>query len=65
MPATPGIPRFTKALIMRRLLQPGFSASAFSLALAMPFSAQVQAQEVDLNIPAQSLASALDRKSVV
>ncbi|MGX1175965.1 TonB-dependent siderophore receptor [Pseudomonas sp. R151218B TE3479] len=63
MPATPGIPRFTKALIMRRLLQPGFSATAFSLALAMPFSAQVQAQEVDLNIPAQSLASALQALS--
>ncbi|WP_053189530.1 TonB-dependent siderophore receptor [Pseudomonas kilonensis] len=63
MPATPGIPRFTKALIMRRLLQPGFSATAFSLALAMPFSAQVQAQEVDLNIAAQSLASALQALS--
>ncbi|MDR9865242.1 TonB-dependent siderophore receptor [Pseudomonas baetica] len=59
MPAIPGIPRFTKALIMRRMLQPGFSATAFSLALALPFSAHVQAQEVDLNIPAQSLASAL------
>jgi len=44
---------------MRRLLQPGFSATAFSLALALPFSAHVQAQEVDFNIPAQSLASAL------
>ncbi|MGN8278206.1 TonB-dependent siderophore receptor [Pseudomonas sp. SMN5] len=63
MPATPGIPRFTKALIMRRLLQPGFSATAFSMALALPFSAQVQAQEIDFNIPGQSLASALQALS--
>ncbi|MCJ8203130.1 TonB-dependent siderophore receptor [Pseudomonas sp. RGM2987] len=63
MPATPGIPRFTKALIMRRLLQPGFSAIAFSMALALPFSAQVQAQEIDFNIPGQSLASALQALS--
>lgn len=59
MPAIPGIPRFTKALIMRRMLQPGFSATAFSMALALPFSAHVQAEEVNFNIPAQSLASAL------
>jgi iron complex outermembrane receptor protein len=59
MPAIPGIPRFTKALIMRRMLQPGFSATAFSMALALPFSAHVQAEEVSFNIPAQSLASAL------
>lgn len=63
MPATPGIPRFTKALILRRLLQPGFSATAFSMALALPFSAQVQAQEIDFNIPGQSLASALQALS--
>ncbi|MGH8405076.1 MAG: TonB-dependent siderophore receptor, partial [Pseudomonas sp.] len=44
---------------MRRMLQPGFSATAFSMALALPFSAQVQAQEINFNIPAQSLASAL------
>lgn len=59
MPAVPGIPRITKALIMRRMLQPGFSATAFSMALALPFSAHVQAQEIAFNIPAQSLASAL------
>ncbi|MEG3009762.1 MAG: TonB-dependent siderophore receptor [Pseudomonas sp.] len=59
MPAIPGIPRFTKALIMRRMLQPGFSATAFSMALSLPFSAHVQAEEVSFNIPAQSLASAL------
>lgn len=29
------------------------------MALALPFSAQVQAQEINFNIPAQSLASAL------
>lgn len=44
---------------MRRMLQPGFSATAFSMALALPFSAHVQAEEVSFNIPAQSLASAL------
>ena len=59
MSAIAGIPRFTKALFMRRMLQPGFSATAFSMALALPFSAQVQAQEINFNIPAQSLASAL------
>ncbi|OOH81576.1 TonB-dependent receptor [Pseudomonas koreensis] len=41
------------------MLQPGFSATAFSMALALPFSAHVQAEEVSFNIPAQSLASAL------
>ena len=59
MSAIAGIPRFTKALFMRRMLQPGFSATAFRMALALPFSAQVQAQEINFNIPAQSLASAL------
>lgn len=59
MPAIPGISDLTKALLMRRMFQPGFSATAFSLALAIPFAAQVQAQEMAFNIPAQSLASAL------
>ncbi|NVZ22399.1 TonB-dependent siderophore receptor [Pseudomonas costantinii] len=59
MSAIPGLPRFTKALIMRRMLVPSFSASVFSMALALPLSAQVQAQETELNIPAQPLAGAL------
>ncbi|SED37711.1 TonB-dependent siderophore receptor [Pseudomonas costantinii] len=44
---------------MRRMLVPSFSASVFSMALALPLSAQVQAQETELNIPAQPLAGAL------
>ncbi|NVZ70672.1 TonB-dependent siderophore receptor [Pseudomonas costantinii] len=59
MSAIAGLPRFTKALIMRRMLVPSFSASVFSMALALPLSAQVQAQETELNIPAQPLAGAL------
>ncbi|OIN52199.1 TonB-dependent receptor [Pseudomonas costantinii] len=41
------------------MLVPSFSASVFSMALALPLSAQVQAQETELNIPAQPLAGAL------
>ncbi|WP_426134162.1 TonB-dependent siderophore receptor [Pseudomonas sp. PWP3-1b2] len=59
MSAFPGLPRFTRALFMRRMLVPSFSATAFSMALALPLSAQVQAQEADLNVPAQPLAGAL------
>ncbi|EQM71525.1 TonB-denpendent receptor [Aquipseudomonas alcaligenes OT 69] len=44
---------------MRRMLQPGFNATALGFAFSMAVAAQVQAQEIEFNIPAQSLASAL------
>lgn len=59
MPALPGLTNLTKALLMRRMLQPGFNATALGFAFSMAVAAQVQAQEIEFNIPAQSLASAL------
>ncbi|MBB4819357.1 iron complex outermembrane receptor protein [Pseudomonas alcaligenes] len=44
---------------MRRMLQPGFNATALGFAFSMAVAAQVQAQEIEFNIPAQSLAGAL------
>ncbi|MDN4145032.1 TonB-dependent siderophore receptor [Pseudomonas tohonis] len=41
------------------MLQPGFNATALGFAFSMAVAAQVQAQEIEFNIPAQSLASAL------
>lgn len=59
MPALPGLTNLTKALLMRRMLQPGFNATALGFAFSMAVAAQVQAQEIEFNIPAQSLAGAL------
>lgn len=59
MPALPGLTNLTKALLMRRMLQPGFNATALGFAFSMAVAAQVQAQEIEFNIPAQSLPSAL------
>ncbi|MCF5547632.1 TonB-dependent siderophore receptor [Pseudomonas salomonii] len=44
---------------MRRLLNTPLLPSAIALALALPVAGYVQAQEVELNVPAQSLGSAL------
>ncbi|MDU9413123.1 TonB-dependent siderophore receptor [Pseudomonas sp. zfem005] len=41
------------------MLQPGFNATALGFAFSMAVAAQVQAQEIEFNIPAQSLPSAL------
>ncbi|MBB3104792.1 TonB-dependent siderophore receptor [Azomonas macrocytogenes] len=53
-----GLPPFAKALLVHRLFQSKVSA-AFGMAFIFPFAIQVQAQEVNFNIPAQPLSSAL------
>ncbi|CRM72816.1 Ferripyoverdine receptor precursor [Pseudomonas sp. 58 R 3] len=59
MPATFGLSPLSKALSMRRLLNTPLLPSAIALALALPVAGYVQAQEVELNVPAQPLGSAL------
>ncbi|AXO88718.1 TonB-dependent siderophore receptor [Pseudomonas parafulva] len=49
----------SKALMLRKLLRGAPAMTALGLALSMPLAAQVQAQEQDFDIPAQSLSSAL------
>ncbi|WP_259645064.1 TonB-dependent siderophore receptor [Pseudomonas cichorii] len=49
----------SKALLISRMFRPGPAMMALGLALSMPLAAQVQAQEVEFNIPAQPLSSAL------
>lgn len=46
-------------LMLQRTLRPSLLASSVGLFLASPYSAIVQAQDVTLDIPAQSLSSAL------
>lgn len=59
MPARLGRSPLSKALSMRRALNINLLPSALALAVSMPIAAYVQAQEIELNIPAQSLGSAL------
>lgn len=59
MPFKPALSPFTKALLMHRALQRKVAAASLGMALTLPFSAMVQAQQVSLDIPAQSLAGAL------
>lgn len=59
MPARLGLSPLSKALSMRRALNINLLPSALALAVSMPIAAYVQAQEIELNIPAQSLGSAL------
>jgi len=47
------------ALLMRRAFRAKPSLAAIGMALTLPLAAQVQAQEVEFNIPAQPLAGAL------
>lgn len=55
----PRLNPLSKALLMRHALRkPVFAA--MGLAVSLPLAAQVQAQEVEFNIPAQPLASALN-----
>ncbi|MBC3453319.1 TonB-dependent siderophore receptor [Pseudomonas mosselii] len=49
----------SKALMLRRMLRSSPAMATLGLALSLPLAAQVQAQEQDFDIPAQSLASAL------
>lgn len=57
MSATHNFSPLTKALMLRRVFQPRLLSA--TLALALPFAAQVQAQTFNFNVPAQPLASAL------
>ncbi|NWE50639.1 TonB-dependent siderophore receptor [Pseudomonas gingeri] len=59
MPKTHRLTPLSKALLVRQLFCSPVSLSAMGMALALPMAAQVQAQEFEFNIPAQSLASAL------
>ncbi|MCU1734440.1 TonB-dependent siderophore receptor [Pseudomonas sp. 20P_3.2_Bac4] len=55
----PRLTPLSKALLMSRAFRAKPSLAAIGMALMLPLAAQVQAQEVELNIPAQSLAGAL------
>lgn len=59
MPTLPGLTHLTKALLMRRMLQPGIGAGAIALSMGLSVAFQVQAQELEFNIPAQPLPQAL------
>ncbi len=59
MPATFGLSPLSKALSMRRLLNIPILPSTIAFAMALPVAGYVQAQEVELNVPAQPLGSAL------
>ncbi len=59
MPARLGLSPLSKALSMRRALNINLLPSALLLAVSLPIAGYVQAQEVELNIPAQPLGSAL------
>ncbi|UXZ20310.1 TonB-dependent siderophore receptor [Pseudomonas sp. YeP6b] len=59
MPATFGLSPLSKALSMRRLLNIPILPSSLAFAMALPVAGYVQAQEIELNVPAQPLGSAL------
>lgn len=59
MPARLGLSPLSKALSMRRALNINLLPSAFALAVSLPVAGYVQAQEIELDIPAQALGSAL------
>ncbi|AZF05046.1 Outer membrane ferripyoverdine receptor FpvA, TonB-dependent [Pseudomonas sp. R5-89-07] len=59
MPARLGLSPLSKALSMRRALNMNLLPSALALAVSLPIAGYVQAQEIELNIPAQPLGSAL------
>ncbi|MGY2378469.1 TonB-dependent siderophore receptor [Pseudomonas sp. SDO524_S393] len=59
MPARLGLSPLSKALSMRRALNINLLPSALALAVSMPIAGYVQAQEIELDIPAQPLGTAL------
>ncbi|WP_416363289.1 TonB-dependent siderophore receptor [Pseudomonas sp. NFX183] len=59
MPARLGLSPLSKALSMRRALNINLLPSALALAISLPVAGYAQAQEIELDIPAQSLGSAL------
>ena len=54
-----GLSPLSKALSMRRALNFNLLPSALALAVSMPIAGYVQAQEIELDIPAQPLGTAL------
>ena len=54
-----GLSPLSKALSMRRALNVNLKPCALALAVSLPLSAYVQAQEIELDIPAQPLGTAL------
>ena len=54
-----GLSPLSKALSMRRALNFNLLPSALALAVSLPIAGYVQAQELEINVPAQSLGSAL------
>ncbi|AZD09452.1 Outer membrane ferripyoverdine receptor FpvA, TonB-dependent [Pseudomonas chlororaphis] len=59
MPAVLGLSPLSKALSMRKALNIKLLPSALALAVSLPVAGYVQAQEIELDIPVQSLGSAL------
>jgi outer-membrane receptor for ferric coprogen and ferric-rhodotorulic acid len=54
-----GLSPLSKALSMRRALHFNLLPSALALAVSLPIASYVQAQELEIDVPAQSLGSAL------
>ena len=54
-----GLSPLSKALSMRRALNVNLKPCALALAVALPLSGYVQAQEIEIDIPAQPLGTAL------
>jgi outer membrane receptor for ferric coprogen and ferric-rhodotorulic acid len=59
MPALHSLSPLARAITLRRLFQPRVLGAAIGVAMIAPLSAQVSAQEIDFDVPAQSLSSAL------
>ncbi|AZD03472.1 TonB-dependent siderophore receptor [Pseudomonas chlororaphis subsp. chlororaphis] len=59
MPAVLGLSPLSKALSMRKALNIKLLPSALALAVSLPVAGYVQAQEIELDIPVQSLGTAL------
>lgn len=59
MSALLGLSPLSKALSMRKALNINLLPSALALAVSLPVAGYVQAQEIELDIPVQSLGSAL------
>ena len=59
MPAPLGLTPLKKALLMRHALRPNLRSYLLGAVLALPCAAQVQAQQANFDIPAQSLGNAL------
>ena len=54
-----GLSPLSKALSMRRAMSFNLKPCTLALAISLPIAGYVQAQEIDVNIPAQPLGAAL------